>query len=154
VINGAVQAMGERFEGCRFELQVDAQLPEILADPDALTTVLVNLLDNAWKFSDEIKHIVLGAQSQNGNVVFWVKDHGIGIPSHESKNIFRRFYQVDQSLSRKGSGCGLGLSIAQYIVSAHQGRIWVESQPGAGSVFRVLLPASACRPVAEQKALG
>jgi signal transduction histidine kinase len=154
VIDGAVQAMGERFEGCRFELQVDPQLPEILADPDALTTVLVNLLDNAWKFSDDIKHIVLGAQAQNGSIVFWVKDHGIGISLHEAKNIFRRFYQVDQSLSRKGSGCGLGLSIAQYIVSAHQGRIWVESQPGAGSVFRVSLPIAMCCPVEEQKALG
>jgi signal transduction histidine kinase len=154
VIDGAVQAMRERFEGCRFELQVDPQLPEILADADALTTVLVNLLDNAWKFSEDNKHIVLGAQAQNGNIVFWVKDQGIGISSQETKNIFDRFYQVDQSLSRKGSGCGLGLSIAQYIVSAHQGRIWVESQPGAGSVFRISLPVASSRPTPQQEALG
>lgn len=144
IINAAVEATRERFEDCRLELQVDRQLGEIRADADALTTVLINLLENAWKFSDG-KDVVLGAQLQGENVLFWVKDHGIGISPRETKNIFQRFYQVDQTLSRKGGGCGLGLSIARYIVSAHQGRIWVESQPGQGSAFMVFLPFASCR---------
>lgn len=142
VINSAVQAVRERFNtpGCRFEVQVDGTLPEIIADADALSTALINLLDNAWKYSEEIKHIVLRACVQDGKVVFLVRDNGIGIPPRERSRIFNPFHQVDDRLSRPASGCGLGLSIVQFIVNAHHGNVSVESEPGRGSTFTVSVP--------------
>jgi len=105
-------------------------------------TVLLNLLENAHKYSGEDKQILLSAEAQNGSVLFTVKDNGIGMAPRDVKRIFQRFYQVDQPLARAGGGCGLGLSIVKYIVTAHQGQVAVESQPGQGSVFTVTLPAT------------
>jgi signal transduction histidine kinase len=140
----AAAAVRERFAaaGCRFELQTPAVLPRVVADADAMITVLLNLLDNAWKYSGDEKHITLSAAAENGNVMFAVADNGIGLAPRETKRIFRRFYQVDQRLARPGGGCGLGLSIVQYIVTAHHGTIRVESELGRGSTFIVTLPAA------------
>jgi two-component system sensor histidine kinase VicK len=69
-----------------------------------------------------------------------VKDNGIGIAPRDRKRIFRRFYQVDRRLARETGGCGLGLSIVEYIVKAHGGAVLVESKPGAGSTFRIVMP--------------
>jgi signal transduction histidine kinase len=76
-------------------------------------------------------------------VIFSVKDNGIGIAPRDRRRIFQPFHQVDQRLSRKGSGCGLGLSIVQFITTAHHGSVSVESQPGCGSTFTISLPAAA-----------
>lgn len=126
---------------CRFETDIPDELPPIQADHDAMVTVLVNLLDNAYKYSDADKRITLAVAAGDGQVRFSVSDNGLGIPRRALKKIFRRFYQVDRSLSRRAEGCGLGLSIAKFIVDAHQGRIAVESKPGQGSTFIVALPA-------------
>jgi signal transduction histidine kinase len=107
-------------------------------------TVLLNLLDNAYKFTGDEKRIRLRASGDgNGHVIFAVEDNGIGIAPREQKKIFRRFYQVDRRLSRAAGGCGLGLSIVDFIVRAHGGEVTIESRPGSGSVFRVSLPSSA-----------
>jgi len=127
---------------CLFETDIPDDLPEIRADHDAMVTVLVNLLDNAYKYSYDEKRIKLSVTSENGLVCFRVTDNGLGIPRRALKKIFQRFYQVDRSLSRRAEGCGLGLSIAQFIVDAHQGTITVESKPGQGSTFTVTLPAA------------
>jgi len=144
VIDAAAEAVRERFDapGCRFEVQIETGLPAVMADPDALATALINLLDNAWKYSGDIKHITLCARAENGNVVFSVRDNGVGIAPRETKKIFNPFHQVDQRLSRKGSGCGLGLSIVQFIVTAHHGSVSVESEPGRGSTFMISIPAA------------
>jgi signal transduction histidine kinase len=144
IVQAAVESMRGRLEapGCQLELQVEDNLPSVLADADALTAALANLLENACKYSDEIKHIVVGARARNGGVIFWVRDNGIGIASRERRKIFQPFYQVDQRLSRKGSGCGLGLSIVQFIMAAHRGSVSVESQPGGGSTFSISLPVA------------
>jgi two-component system phosphate regulon sensor histidine kinase PhoR len=105
--------------------------------------VLLNLLDNAYKYTREEKRISVCVSRENGHVVFAVKDNGIGIAPREQKRIFRRFYQVDRRLARQAGGCGLGLSIVDFIVRAHGGRVNVESHPGTGSTFRVLLPYEA-----------
>jgi signal transduction histidine kinase len=107
-----------------------------------MVTVLVNLLDNAYKYSGDEKQITLSAAAENGHVCFAVKDNGIGLSSRETKRIFKRFYQVDQRMSRSAGGCGLGLSIVKFVVTAHRGTVWVESQPGRGSTFVVSLPAA------------
>jgi signal transduction histidine kinase len=114
-----------------------------------LTTVLLNLLDNACKYTPAEKRIRLRAYRQDGRVAFAVEDNGIGIAPRERKRIFRRFYQVDRRLARETGGCGLGLSIVEFIVRAHGGEVTVESRPGAGSTFRVWLP---CRPAARETA--
>jgi signal transduction histidine kinase len=140
----ASEAVRERFEnaGCAFEIREKAELPALVADKDAMVTVLLNLLDNAFKYTGDDKHIVLRVYPESGEVCFEVEDNGIGLPRRAIKRIFDRFYQVDQSLSRKGAGCGLGLSIVKFIVEAHGGRIGVESKPGQGSRFTVRLPAA------------
>jgi len=138
----AAAAVRERFAaaGCRFSVLVPKRLPSVTADADAMVTALVNLLDNSFKYSGEEKKITLSAGAENGSVVFVVQDNGIGLTSRETKRIFKRFYQVDQRLARTGGGCGLGLSIVQFIVTAHRGAIHVDSEPGRGSVFRITIP--------------
>jgi signal transduction histidine kinase len=125
---------------CHFEVEVSPGLPPVRADEDALVTVLLNLLDNAYKYSPGEKRILLRAACEDGHVVFAVKDHGIGIAPREQKRIFRRFYQVDRRLARESGGVGLGLSIVEFIVRAHGGAVQVESQPGKGSTFSVVMP--------------
>lgn len=142
VIETATSLVSDRFEapGCRFDVEVAPQLPAVFADPDALVTVLLNLLDNAYKYSRQEKRIVLRAYHQDGFLCFEVRDNGLGISSRVREKIFDRFYQADQSLSRPGSGIGLGLSIVKFIVSAHEGSVAVDSSPGEGTTFTVRLP--------------
>jgi signal transduction histidine kinase len=145
VIQPALLAVCERRRAPdpHVEVEVAADLPPLWADRDALVTVLLNLLDNAYKYTREEKRISVCVSRENGHVVFAVKDNGIGIAPREQKRIFRRFYQVDRRLARQAGGCGLGLSIVDFIVRAHGGRVNVESHPGTGSTFRVLLPYEA-----------
>jgi signal transduction histidine kinase len=142
VIQPAMLAMRERLRGPHRQVQVDVApgLPRFWADRDALVTVLLNLLDNAYKYTPVEKRISVCAARENGHLVFAVTDNGIGIAPREQKRIFRRFYQVDRRLARATGGCGLGLSIVDFIVRAHGGSVRVESHPGVGSTFRVLLP--------------
>ncbi|MGA2325796.1 MAG: HAMP domain-containing sensor histidine kinase [Bryobacteraceae bacterium] len=142
IVAGAVEAAGERFHapGCRLDVKVDAGLPRLRADAGALITVLLNLLDNAYKYSPGAKRIAVRAYTENRHLCFEVEDHGIGLSPRESKKIFRKFYQADQRLSRTTGGCGLGLSIVEFIVKAHGGSISVKSKPGSGSTFKVEIP--------------
>jgi signal transduction histidine kinase len=126
---------------CKFDVSIRDDLPDVLADHDAIVTVLVNLLDNAYKYSYDDKRIELNVFAQDRLVCFCVSDHGIGMSRRTAKKIFKRFYQVDRSLSRHAQGCGLGLSIAKFIVDAHKGSISVDSELGKGSTFTVKLPA-------------
>jgi signal transduction histidine kinase len=144
VVEAVVESAQERLHapGCRFEVQVSPGLPAVRADEDALVTVLLNLLDNALKYTPGEKRIALRTLGRNGQVVFAVEDNGIGIAPREQKKIFRRFYQVDRRLARESGGCGLGLSIVDFIVRAHGGAVEVESQPGRGSTFSVILPSA------------
>jgi signal transduction histidine kinase len=102
----------------------------------------VNLLDNAWKYSDEPKNVRLTAKRDADRIVISVADNGIGLSPRAVRKVFDRFYQVDQHLSRSHDGCGLGLSIVKYIVEAHRGEIAVESRLGAGTKFTITLPAT------------
>jgi signal transduction histidine kinase len=142
VIESAVQVMRERLQSptCHLEVDISPDLPAIRADEDALVMVLLNLLDNAYKYTPGDKRILLHAYREAGQIVFAVEDNGIGIAPRDQKRIFRRFYQVDQRLARATGGCGLGLSIVEFIARAHGGAVEVRSQPGAGSTFRVSLP--------------
>ena len=125
---------------CKLEVESFPDLPAIVADKDAIVAVLINLLDNAFKYSEEDKQIVLRAFAAGNEFCFEVEDNGIGISRRDLNKIWRRFYQVDQSLARRAGGCGLGLSIVKFIVEAHGGRVDVKSQRGQGSIFSVIIP--------------
>ncbi len=142
IATAAAEAVNERFHSahCRFDVNIEPNLPKIVGDADVLVTVMLNLLDNAYKYSEGDKHIVLRAYSENAHVCFEVQDNGIGLSHKAAKRVFQRFYQVDQSLSRGSGGVGLGLSIVQFIVKAHGGSVSVASQAGEGSTFTVKLP--------------
>jgi signal transduction histidine kinase len=144
VVNAAARVARSKFGpgGCRFDLTIAPGLPTISADRDAMVTVLLNLLDNAYKYSEGDRHIELRAFEADGRVCFEVRDNGIGLSRRAIGKAFDRFYQVDRTLSRNSGGCGLGLSIVKFIVNAHGGSIDVKSQPGKGSTFTVRLPAS------------
>ena len=142
IATAAAEAVDERFHAahCRFDVEIEPNMPKIVGDADVLVTVVLNLLDNAYKYTEGDKHIVLRAYSENAHVCFEVQDNGIGLSHKAARRVFQRFYQVDQSLSRGGGGVGLGLSIVQFIVNAHGGSVSVASQAGEGSTFTVKLP--------------
>jgi signal transduction histidine kinase len=123
--------------------EVVDRLAQQLGDADHLGRVFDNLLDNALKHSRDVPDggwVILRADWQDGNVVRSVTDNGPGIPADDLPRVFERFYQVDKSRVRRGSA-GLGLSIAQEIVSAHGGHIRAESVEGLGTRIIVELPA-------------
>ncbi len=142
IIEQAVHAMRAKLEvpSCHFTYDECESLPDILADRDAMVVVLVNLLDNAVKYTGDEKRIDLRARDASGRVFISIQDNGIGLSKSERKNVFRRFYQVDQKLSRSRGGCGLGLALVQHIVEAHGGRVDVNSQLGRGTTFTVSVP--------------
>ncbi len=143
LIDSALESLSERFSrpGVQLSVQVASDLPPLLGDRDALVTLLVNLLDNAYKYTGVEKAVFLRASQVEEGLVIEVADNGIGIPRRAMRKIFKRFYQVDRSLSREAGGCGLGLAIVDFIVRGHQGQIRVESEVGKGSRFIVTLPA-------------
>ena len=135
IIDAAVDAV----RGREFDLQIEPALPDVTADPDALSRALINLMENACKYSESDPIVVRGF-TRNGCVVVSVQDRGTGLRSGELKRIFEPFYRVDQTLSRKNGGCGLGLAIVDAIVKAHGGNVLVESESGRGSTFTISLP--------------
>ena len=143
VVTAAVDAVREKFQapGARLDVDVAAGLPKISGDAGALVTALVDLLDNAHKYTGDEKQVALRAYREAGKLCLEVRDNGVGLSRRAAKKVFDRFYQVDQRLARRAGGCGLGLSIVQFIVTAHGGSVGVSSQPGRGSTFTITLPA-------------
>jgi signal transduction histidine kinase len=124
----------------QFELET-LSVPPLLADSDLLRQVIVNLLDNAVKFSPQGGVVRIRAQVEDGQAIVAVSDDGIGIPPEKLPRLFERFYQVDGSATRRYGGMGIGLALCRAIVQAHGGRIWAESRgEGHGSSFYVSLP--------------
>jgi two-component system phosphate regulon sensor histidine kinase PhoR len=109
-----------------------------------LEHAVVNLLDNAVKFSDPGARVELEARAEDGEIAVRVRDYGVGIGPEHLPRIFERFYRVDKGRSREIGGTGLGLAIAKHIAQAHGGRIDAESAPDKGSVFTIHLPAASC----------
>lgn len=143
VIAEAVTTVQERFaadERTELIVETDEATP-VCGDVDLLVTAVVNLLDNAWKYSGETKRIVVACKTVADRVLITVQDNGIGLPTNATDKIFGRFYQIDQRLARSQEGCGLGLSIVKYLIEAHQGTVSVKSQLGTGSTFTISLPA-------------
>ena len=112
-------------------------------DREAVSRSLLNLVNNALKYSQERKYIAVNLYRANGSVKLEVIDHGIGVPSEEQDKIFEKFYRVGDPLVHNTKGSGLGLSLVRHIVHAHGGEVSVNSTPGQGSTFTISLPVSA-----------
>jgi signal transduction histidine kinase len=118
-----------------------ANLPSVvLWDPDRMNEVLGNLISNAFKFTDRGGTVEVSAQTQDGKVCLRVRDTGAGIPPEQLPHVFRKFYQADNQGMAAHAGTGLGLAIAKEIVEAHSGTITVDSSPGVGTTFEIMLP--------------
>ncbi|MGI5876154.1 MAG: ATP-binding protein [Dethiobacteria bacterium] len=126
------------------KLKLDLILPQkkLIAyfNKDKMCQVMLNLLDNAIKFSPEGGEIKVQVFEEDGYACFAVEDGGPGIPENEIERVFERFYRVDKTRSRESGGTGLGLSIAKQIVEAHEGRIFLKSEPGLGTIVTFCLP--------------
>jgi signal transduction histidine kinase len=129
-LNAAVQLTCEVPDG----------LPAVAVDRDAIAGALLNLLQNAFKYTGDDKRITLRARAEPKGVALDVQDNGVGIALRERKRIFEGFYRVDDLLTRKTEGSGLGLAIAKRIVEAHGGKVTVKSEVGKGSTFTLHLP--------------
>jgi signal transduction histidine kinase len=130
-----------RQAGFRLSVTAAEALPEVHGDPDALQQALLNLVGNAMKYSGERKEIEIAASRADGAVVIEVRDYGIGIPAEYRQRIFERFFRVPSAENQRVPGAGLGLTLVAHIAKAHGGTISVESEPGAGSLFSLRLPA-------------
>lgn len=118
----------------------------VLGDRARLKQIVVNLLDNAIKYTHSGGRITISVQANNEEAILEVRDTGVGIPEEAVPLLFDRFFRVDKARSREPGGAGIGLSIVRAICHAHHGRIEVESQLGLGSCFRVFLPRTSASP--------
>jgi signal transduction histidine kinase len=119
---------------------VPTDLPSVLADYDRLEEVLVNLVENAIKYSPKGGQVEISARTTSDEVIVSVTDEGIGVAEEDRDRLFERFSRLDSRLVRQMKGTGLGLFICKSIVEAHGGRIWAEQASGGGSRFSFSLP--------------
>jgi len=127
--------------GFDLEVEIAANLPPIDVDSTAVSQTLLNLVDNAMKYSPIEKSIAIRAYDQQGYVAIEVEDHGVGISASDQLRIFDKFHRVGDPLTPATRGSGLGLALAKHSVEAHGGHIEVDSVAGRGSRFTILLPA-------------
>jgi len=136
----------------QFRLELPSSLPSLVADPNLIGQVILNLLDNASKFSPQGGLGRVRAWTEKGQIIIAVSDEGIGVPPDKLSRLFERFYQVDGSSTRRFGGMGIGLALCRVIVEAHGGRIWAESAgEGRGSTFYVALPADGRKEALDDK---
>lgn len=128
-------------------VEIAPGLPYVEGDSARLTQVLVNLVDNAIKYTPAAGRVTVRAMPDQGGVRLQVSDTGVGIPPADLGRVFERFYRVDKARARSSGGTGLGLSIVRHIVEAHGGTIEVESEVGKGTTFSVWLPSPETAPL-------
>jgi two-component system phosphate regulon sensor histidine kinase PhoR len=141
IINSAISLC--QIKAKEKNIAVDVSCPAELTaklNPQFIEHAVMNLLDNAIKYSDPNKLVKIDAYESNSNLYIKVSDQGQGIPNDHHARIFERFYRGDKARSRKQGGTGLGLAIVKHIVQSHGGSITLESEPGKGSVFCIELP--------------
>ncbi len=144
VIRDTLESYRYHLERKGFTIKTDIapDIPEMIFDGEAITSVLINLLSNVMKFSLNKKEVAVKLVRDGENAVLQVADKGIGISPEEVSKIFKRFYRSKNKITSETRGSGLGLTLVKHITEAHGGRIQVESEPGKGSVFSVILPIS------------
>ena len=127
-------------QGFALEEQIDAGIPAVKVDREAIARALVNLVNNALKYSDNEKFLGVRLYREQSMLKLEVSDRGIGIERHEQSRIFEKFYRTGDPLVHNTKGSGLGLSLVRHITQAHGGEVQVESAPGRGSKFTLSLP--------------
>jgi signal transduction histidine kinase len=130
-------------QGFKLHFSAEEDLPEIQADADAIQQAILNLLTNAMKYSGDSREIDLCLYARNADAVIEVVDRGLGLAPEEQKHIFEKFYRAPSHESQLIAGTGLGLTLVAHIAKAHHGRVEVESAPGAGSRFSIIIPIEA-----------
>jgi two-component system, OmpR family, phosphate regulon sensor histidine kinase PhoR len=138
-----IKEVGEQVRGLLDGQEFIVAAPPALwvsANPDRLRQVLLNVLDNACKYTPPGGVITLDAAAHDGSIWVTVDDTGIGIPIEAQAKLFQRFYRVDSARARQSGGAGLGLPIVHSLVHAHGGQVAIESAPGAGTRVRISLP--------------
>jgi two-component system phosphate regulon sensor histidine kinase PhoR len=130
----------------RIDVSIPPVLPKAIGDPDRTRQVLLNLLDNAVKYSPSGNRIDVALAVGDGHIRFAVRDEGLGIPLGEHERIFDKFYRLDPDQRRGIGGSGLGLYISRELLRSMDGRIWAESEPGEGTVFTFELPVAKTAP--------
>jgi signal transduction histidine kinase len=133
----------------KLNTEIEKSIPDLFIDQGRITQVVINLTNNAMKFSPKGSIINLKVRKEKDEVLFEVEDFGRGVPKDKQEKVFETFYQVDSGTDIKFGGAGLGLAISRGIVIAHGGRIWVESEgkPGKGSRFRFTLPVKSVKDI-------
>jgi two-component system phosphate regulon sensor histidine kinase PhoR len=127
-------------KGFDFEYEPGIDIPKIVIDREAVSEAIVNLLDNAVKYSGETKFIKMVIGNENDSVFIEVKDKGIGISEEDQQKVFDKFYRVSSGLVHTTKGTGLGLSLVKQIMEAHKGKIILKSKIGEGSIFKLVFP--------------
>jgi two-component system phosphate regulon sensor histidine kinase PhoR len=127
-------------QGFHINLAIPEPLPDVVFDREAIEQVMHNLLDNACKYSGDSREIEVLLLSKGNKIIISVRDNGVGIRKEDHDKIFSRFYRAGEELTQTVKGSGIGLTIVKQIVEAHHGEITVESGPGKGSTFTVILP--------------
>lgn len=142
LVGHALVTLQSEAEAKEISISVDIpdDLPPVKADSQRIVQVIRNLLDNAIIHVSRKGEVAVTAREKGGQMEISVIDNGEGIPREDLSNIFERFYRVDKSRSRATGGSGLGLTIAKYLVEAHDGKIWAQSELGKGSCFTFTLP--------------
>ncbi len=126
--------------GFELSVELDDELPLIQGDRQAVTQALVNLMDNAIKFSRERRSIRIETGREDGGVFLAITDQGVGIPESQQRKIFEKFYRIGSTLVHETKGSGLGLAIVKHIMDDHGGEVRVRSKPGEGSTFTLVFP--------------
>jgi len=121
-------------------LIIDPGLPSLCLDPDRIAQVITNLVENAAKFSPDGTEITLEVKADGNNLIINIRDQGKGMTPEIKEKLFNRFFQAQRVVEGKTRGTGLGLAICKGIITAHEGRIWVQSQAGQGSTFSFSIP--------------
>jgi two-component system phosphate regulon sensor histidine kinase PhoR len=129
-------------EKVRLRTEIEPRLPPVRMDEDAMTLVLLNLVDNAVKYGGDGGEVSVRLRRAPGAVALSVSDHGVGIAPEEQQRIFERFYRATAARTRNVRGSGIGLALVKHIAEAHGGRVEVESMVGRGSTFTVTLPVA------------
>ncbi len=127
-------------KGFDFEYEPGIDIPKVIIDREAVSEAIVNLLDNAVKYSSEIKFIKMVIGNENDSVFIEVQDKGIGISEEDQQKVFDKFYRVSSGLVHTTKGTGLGLSLVKQIMDAHKGKVILKSKLGEGSSFKLLFP--------------
>ncbi len=146
VVRSAVSACQQKADDKHISIEVDCETKlSAVINPPLLEQALVNLLDNAIKYSNSDSTVRISAQSAEQHVRLSVQDQGCGIEAQYHNRLFERFFRVDKGRSREMGGTGLGLAIVKHIALAHQGRVYVTSAPGTGSTFTIELHKEALK---------